>query len=203
MATSRVCSIPDCGKRHHARGYCNMHMRRLRLTGTTAPRIDPSRQALNNLLASIANGHINANECVLWTGCISGNGYGSVRFRGARLGAHRVAYMLVNGDPTGMVVRHTCDNPLCVNPLHLILGTHADNTRDCVVRGRRAVGKKMPHAKLTAEKAVEIFLSNETATALAARFGVGRTLIRRIKRRQKWQHATSKVASPSAPPNVE
>ncbi len=84
------------------------------------------------------------DSCWLWRGPKYVNGYGmwnpkhNKRFR-----AHRAAYAnLVGVIPTGLYVCHRCDNRLCINPAHLFVGTHMDNTRDCMSKGRTANGKK-------------------------------------------------------------
>jgi hypothetical protein len=75
--------------------------------------------------------------CWFWIGAVSKNGYGAfIEGRGNVRTAHRVAYELAIGPiPTGQLVRHSCDTPLCMNPLHLLLGTDADNGRDRTERG--------------------------------------------------------------------
>lgn len=83
--------------------------------------------------------------CWLWRGLVNRGGYGTLMVvidGGQRpVGAHRIAYRIANGPiPHGMSVRHSCDTPLCVNPSHLVLGTHADNMRDMHERGRAANG---------------------------------------------------------------
>lgn len=76
--------------------------------------------------------------CWLWLGAsVPPYGYGVVRFRGCIDYAHRAAWQITHGDiPRGISVLHRCDNPPCINPGHLFLGTHVDNMRDMVMKGR-------------------------------------------------------------------
>jgi hypothetical protein len=75
--------------------------------------------------------------CHLWTGTASGFGHGRIRVNGKREAAHRVAWAIAYGSvPAGKKVLHSCDNPACVNVLHLHLGDDFDNMREMVVRGR-------------------------------------------------------------------
>lgn len=72
-----------------------------------------------------------------------GNGYGQTRRGGKFIYAHRLAYELYTGTPPGaLFVCHTCDNPICVRPSHLFLGTSSDNLQDCVAKGRFGCRKK-------------------------------------------------------------
>lgn len=77
-------------------------------------------------------------ECWPWTGSRKPRGYGHIHFKRRDHNAHRVAYELHHGKPppAHMEVMHTCDNPPCVNPAHLRLGTHTDNMRDAKAKGR-------------------------------------------------------------------
>lgn len=79
-------------------------------------------------------------------GSTAGNGYGSFPIgEKGKYQANRVAWMLTNGDiPDGMHVLHTCDNPSCCNPSHLRLGTHQDNMRDMIAKGRGRHQKNRP-----------------------------------------------------------
>jgi hypothetical protein len=83
-----------------------------------------------------------AAMCWLWRGARTSAGYGSfgivaLKHHEVTRPAHRVAYVMAHGDlPAGVLVMHSCDTPLCVNPAHLSLGTDADNVRDAISKGR-------------------------------------------------------------------
>lgn len=82
-------------------------------------------------------------ECVEWTGARGRGGYGVRSFEGKFWRVHRLAWTQAHGPiPKGLVIRHKCDNPPCYNPDHLILGTHADNVRDKIERGRHPNSQK-------------------------------------------------------------
>jgi len=90
------------------------------------------------------------HTCHLWTGCKWKNGYGYVRIKGKCVPAHRYIYELYRVKiPKGYDLLHICDNPSCVNPQHLVPGTHTDNMRDMVAKGRNAnfKGKNNPNYK--------------------------------------------------------
>jgi hypothetical protein len=96
-------------------------------------------------------------DCIDWQGPTSTNRWGHVLGRVRWKGlpstvAPRVAYWIIHGDPLPPEVRHTCDRPICVNPDHLIPGTHADNMRDMVERGRSRA--KQTHCRTGHEYAV-------------------------------------------------
>lgn len=137
-------------------------------------------------------------KCWEWEGAVNGSGYGS--FRVPQLGrvtleAHRFSYLVCNGEfpPDGHVVRHKCDNPICVNPYHLEPGTKADNARDMVERGRcnkrDQSGENNGASKLTSEQ-IEIIrrriARGETNVRIAKDFGVTHSMISRIRRGKAW-----------------
>lgn len=129
--------------------------------------------------------------CWLWGGPESGDGYGTFYAQGRVYRAHRAAYTLFVGDPAGLLICHRCDTPLCVNPGHLYAGTHADNVRDCVRRGRNHIARGTQHgnAKLTPEQVRSIRNDRESFQAdLADAYGVSQSLISLIKRREAWRH---------------
>lgn len=88
------------------------------------------------------------DECWPWIGAEHGRGYGGILINYKSVPAHRVAHALCKGVvPPGMFVLHRCDNPKCVNPAHLFLGTHQDNMDDMVSKGRSRNGWSSAQAK--------------------------------------------------------
>lgn len=136
--------------------------------------------------------------CWVWVGRVWNHGYGSIDEHGQRILAHRASWEIANGPlpkwsgRIETVVRHRCDNPICVRPGHLEVGTALDNMADCKNRGRKSRGERHPHSKLTEADVKEIRRACATKTAsrreIARRFGVGPTIITHIANRQKWTH---------------
>jgi len=134
------------------------------------------------------------DSCWLWRGARDGGGYGICSDGPRRKSkAHRVAWELYRGPiPAGVFVRHVCDNRLCVNPDHLILGDHWDNMRDMVDRGQSPHGEKHWCSKVT-ERAVRA-MRDEYATGhtsirkLAEKHGISRMTVHAILNRQTWRH---------------
>jgi hypothetical protein len=132
------------------------------------------------------------DDCWTWTGSLAGR-YGVLRGpKRTRLYAHRLSYEIHNGPiPEGLCILHSCDNPLCVNPAHLRVGTMADNMKDCVKRGRRPRGEKCSYAKLT-QSSVDLIRRQARngipQKTLATQFGVSKSLICQIVNRKVWTH---------------
>lgn len=125
-------------------------------------------------------------QCWDWQGRKNDSGYGRYKSKMA----HRVAYESVNGPiPDGMIIRHTCDNPSCCNPRHLIAGTHQQNSDDCVERGRQAKGTRNGRARLTDAQVREIrSTQSETLASLADRFGVSRATISYVRSGRSYKY---------------
>lgn len=131
--------------------------------------------------------------CWLWTARTQAKrGYGLMWWNGKTTGAHRVSYEIHHGEiHSGSVVMHTCDTPACVNPAHLVVGTHADNQYDKVRKQRQARGSSQGHAKLVESQVLEIrarLAAGERQNHLAREFGVNPCTINDIAKRRWWRH---------------
>ncbi len=130
--------------------------------------------------------------CIEWEKARYANGYGKVGIGGKTKYAHRVAYELEYGPiPDGMCVMHSCDNPPCINPDHLSVGTHADNVRDKTEKGRTPFGDVHSGAKLTTTQAKAIHADPRPHSVIAEEYRVSRSAVSNLKAGRSWVHATS------------
>ena len=179
----------DCAHRNNpSRAHQNGCPRR----GVSGPAPVP---AFERLMARAVPGD---NGCLIWTGNLA-SGYAEIvtgsKRDGTRrnAGGHRVAleHRLGYPIPAGMVARHKCDNPPCVNPDHIELGTYADNSRDAIERGRSNFGSRNGIAKLTEATAAEArrMVANGTPQIdVARRMGVTHSCISQLIQGKTWRH---------------
>lgn len=130
--------------------------------------------------------------CWEWTRYIHPSGYGGTSIHGRGfIGAHCLSFETFNGDRKGLGVLHRCDNPRCVNPEHLFLGTQADNNADRDSKQRQATGPKIHTTKLNANQVLEIraqFANGAAKKAIARRFGVTAKNVEAIVNRKTWKY---------------
>jgi hypothetical protein len=131
------------------------------------------------------------DECWEWKKCKNKDGYGVFGYQGKTNLAHRLSYAFTHNVSVGGLdeIRHTCDNPGCCNPSHLINGTHLENLQDMKMKGRIAKGEQSGNAKLTEKEVLEIrkrYTNGERQKILATDYGVGECNISDIVNRQRW-----------------
>lgn len=118
-----------------------------------------------------------------------GIGYRRVGLNGLAYYAHQVAYHHKTGSlPKGIVIRHTCDRPNCVNPNHLLGGTHADNVADKMSKSRQSKGLHHYRSAITEDQVREIRKSPLTYAELSRQYGISRGGIHNIKSGRSWRH---------------
>ena len=128
-------------------------------------------------------------NCWIWIANKNKKGYGRIWEGGRNFFSHRMSWWLAFGDIEGdLRVLHKCDNPSCVRPSHLYLGTHADNGADKARKGRAARGEKNGNRKLRNEDVYIIRKSKDSAKQLAHAFGMHVTQIYNIRKRKQWSH---------------
>lgn len=133
-------------------------------------------------------------SCWAWTGNKPDGRYGHFSVGEKSVKAHRWMFEHLNGDiPASTVIRHKCDNPVCVNPAHLESGTAKQNIQDCVTRGRRAdrKGERHPLATVNDEQVREIRRLADlghTQRAIGERFEMSKSQVGKIVRRDNWGH---------------
>jgi len=127
-------------------------------------------------------------DCWLWKGTKYRAGYGHAVYLGRHMQAHRAAWIVANGEPGEMRVCHRCDNPPCVNPAHLFLGTDADNMMDKVKKHRDP--RLLPADKV---QAVRERLGKISQLEIAKELGLSTTVVSKIKlgKRYSWLSPTT------------
>jgi hypothetical protein len=178
------CKVDGCLKNAEHAGMCKAHYLRVWKYG------DPHKVKRSpKLLIDFTE----VNGCFECTSHYRNpNGYPTIWRNSKHNIMSRFIYEQCFGEiPKGLVVRHKCDNPTCINPEHLELGTMLDNSRDSVIRGRNAKGEKNGHSKLTSEKVREIRVlldKGENLTSLSEKFRISKSSLCDIRARRTWKH---------------
>lgn len=193
----RKCQVDGCIKEGKIEKFCAKHYNRKQKYG------DP-------LAGPVYYGHLPEKErfmmyvekmpesgCWHWRGAFAG-GYGRFRMGYKNVAAHRASLLMFSTPPENfqkLLACHKCDNPRCVNPDHLFIGTHQDNIDDKMSKGRHATGHGVDykHAKLTEDDVLEIRASELTVRELALKFGVTTSNITAIQTGKRWKHVGGKI----------
>lgn len=129
----RQCEVQGCARTHLAKGLCQRHYHRMWKYGSTECK-SPNGEVEYRLYSKTIK---QADGCLIFTGCISTQGYGSISVDGKMRSAHIVSYELVHGPvPFGYELDHLCNRKVCINPEHLEPVTHKENMRRSSLRRR-------------------------------------------------------------------
>lgn len=180
-APERICRVDDCDKPRKGKNRtCSMHLARLSRRGTTDPGPRSPAPVAERYERYVVR---NLDGCWGWTGATNGRGYSQLGVGRSHVYGHRLSYEIHHGVvPSGLFVLHRCDNPPCTNPAHLFVGTHSDNMRDAIYKGRRGT--------LTVDQVVEIRrlrAAGVTYRVLAPAFGISESNVGMIVNRQTWK----------------
>lgn len=189
----QTCS--ECSRSVLARGLCGLHYQRQYRNGDPNKVVSAHGMTADERLRFYGWTETSAG-CWEWGGgrLQRGMGYGRVSWMSKSVTAHRLAYETWVGPiPEGLIVRHKCDNPPCINPEHLEIGTPADNARDMIERGRKVVtrGEGFKSTKLTESQVRAIrklYSEGVSQMDLAEQFGVTNKNISLIVLGKTWRH---------------
>lgn len=194
------CSFAGCPKPAHSKGLCGSHYAQQRV-GKPLTALQVQFHGLSELERFEKRVTKHEGSCWMWTGAYlrakdrpmpDWHGFWRSGLGKPEITSRAAWRLYVGPIPSGNWVLHRCDNPRCVNPAHLFLGTPADNVSDMHAKGRarqgHVIGERHGMAKLTADMVREIRASKDRQIDLAERFGVSRTCISDVQRRVVWQH---------------
>lgn len=140
-----------------------------------------------------ARASLKTSGCIEWTGTLSDKGYGRVFLSGKPLAAHRLSYMFANSIKleSSNLVCHKCDNPKCINPEHLWLGTHKENMLDAHQKRRvRVFGKKLPLNQLDWNKVGEIrsaYESGQSCKEISVNMNFSLGAVNHVVKNRQWK----------------
>jgi len=189
MANPRLCLIPDCGKPHYGRGWCNAHYQRWWVHGDplagSTPKGEPARYLYEEVLT------YNGDECLAWPFARDGSGYGQIRLDSKTYTVSRLVCEATHGAPRtpNLDAAHSCGKGHlgCVTKGHLSWKSRRENVADMVVHGTISRGSKHGSKLTEADVLVIRSLRGElTVTALAQQFGVAPSVIHNIQTGKRW-----------------
>ena len=186
------CDLRTVREGSQEKGALSHSLQRVRREPDYKPTRGPGISAAERLAARTSIG--GPEECWPCSGSSQRSGHKQIVVDGRLVLVHRLAWMLEHGPiPDGLVIRHRCDNPPCVNPAHLQIGTVVDNNRDRDERGRHRPlpGSSNGAARLNEETVASIkaaLRAGSQMRPLARQYGVSQRTIQFIQRGETWKH---------------
>lgn len=177
-------TLCDCGKEHLTRSSCLKNGS----SQSCGCRMSFRKSTLDRFWENVCK----SDKCWIWKGWILAIGYGGFSIKGKFIYAHRFSYEIHNGKiPDGKLICHTCDNRICVNPSHFFLGSHLDNSKDMVNKGRNKKGENVVNHKLKNEDIINIRCIRKEGISynkIAQTFGISYSTSRSICLKLTWNH---------------
>lgn len=140
------------------------------------------------------------DKCIEWSGAKTSDGYPMLTTDGKQVLVTRYVKAITDEipmPPSSIVCRHTCDNPPCINPEHLIWGTMKDNSQDAIQRNRTARGQRLPQSKLTDVDVVEaraLFLQTDSLLAVTTKYGLGNNAATQMLTGKTYSHVHGAIS---------
>lgn len=193
MASSRICSIPDCDKPVYGHDLCSAHYSRNRRNGDPFSGKTGRGKAADYLREVVLN--YRADDCLIWPFARS-NGYGKIRLNGKLHIVSRYVCLVVNGDPPSPAYQaaHSCGNGHlgCVSPSHLRWATSSENKHDKIEHGTQTRGESHPTAHLTEQqvRTVKSLLKKHTQAEVSRMTGINVGNVNNIARGKNWSHVS-------------
>lgn len=193
LAIQRMCSVENCDRKAHGRGYCHSHYVRWRRHGD--PILGQSRAKAGEPDAYLENVVLKSgqDECLIWPYCRSGNGYAAIQQKKTPRSVSRLVCEAANGAPPdpSYQAAHSCGrgHEGCVNRAHLSWKTPAGNMADMVAHGTNLVGRRNGKTKLTeaAVRHIRAAKGAMTTGALATRYQITPEYVWQIQNNRTWR----------------
>jgi hypothetical protein len=178
----KVCKVEGCCEAAKIKEMCLLHYKRTWLNGSPfVGRPCLHRPVEEKFWFYVKKG--DNGECWEWTGFRDKDGYGKLRTGKTNTAAHRISWQMHNRRvPKGKLVLHRCNNPSCVNPHHLYIGTQVHNMRDRKLAGNCPTGENHHNCKISDAVVAEIRETPGTYNQLAELFGISASQVGNIKR---------------------
>lgn len=186
--SSKTCSVNSCSKKVIALGVCSKHYTRLKRYGDVDfPGLKGGGRPTK------IDFKVNKRGCFIITSHkLDEDGYSEIQIRGKTKKIHRHVYEQCFGKiPKGLVIRHKCDEPSCINPEHLETGTHQDNVADMLERDRHAKGSRKSNSILKESDIPiirEMIDQGHTNRFISRKYSIDESVISVIKHRKAWKH---------------
>lgn len=190
--TGSTLGVP-CDRNAYSKGMCLMHYKRVWRHGSveSLKRVPNVGFSLEDRL-HFHGWVVSDSGCWEFNGRKDSSGYGRFDFDSRDVSAHRTAYEIWVGPiPDGMIIMHSCDNPPCINPDHLSVGTYRDNMEDMARKGRSSVrpGESNPFSKLTESQAIEVLnRPDKPLRYFSEKFHVSISTISKIRTGKNWSY---------------